>query len=329
MATREAGGPYTSLFDFCARVDRSRLNKRTVEALIKAGAFDSLHLNRAALLASIDLAFDYALAQEANANQGGLFDLMDDGHGSSTQEPELVAVTPWDIRERLQQEKTALGFHLSGHLFDANAQEVRRLVPTALANLRDSRETQWFAGIVSDLRFINGHRGKLALFKLDDGSTTLEASADESVFAGSALLKEDALLIAQGRAQTDRFSNELRLNLHNLIDLPTARCRYGKHLLVQIGPLAANDAGPSFSRLFADYPPQQETTESGDILTRGLPVRIRVSLQGDEPQTVVQGALALGEAQRFYPSDAALASWTALLPQGQAHVVYAVPESHG
>ena len=327
VAEREANGPYSSLFDFCARVDRGRLNKRTVEALIKAGAFDSLHLDRATLLASIDLAFDYALVQEAHANQGGLFDMMDDGHGSSTQEPELVAVTPWDIRERLQQEKTALGFHLSGHLFDANAQEVRRFVPTPLGNLHDSREIQWLAGIVSDLRFINGNRGKLALFKLDDGSATLEASADESVFAdANGILQEDALLIAQGRAQLDRFSGNLRLNVHTLIDLPTARCRYGKHLLVHVGPLAAQDAGPTFDRLFADHPPQEEITDSGDALTRGLPVRMRISLLHEDGQTV-QGTVALGETRRFYPSDAALASWTALLPAGNAQIVYGVVDN--
>ncbi|MBP7966308.1 MAG: DNA polymerase III subunit alpha, partial [Burkholderiaceae bacterium] len=85
---RDEGGPFRSLFDFCVRVDRTRLNKRTVEALIKAGAFDSLQLNRAALAASIDRAFDFANAAAANVHQGGLFDLGgDDDHGSSTQEP--------------------------------------------------------------------------------------------------------------------------------------------------------------------------------------------------------------------------------------------------
>jgi DNA polymerase-3 subunit alpha len=92
---RDEGGPFRSLFDFCVRVDRTRLNKRTVEALIKAGAFDSLQLNRAALVASIDRAFDFANAAAANVHQGGLFDMGgDDDHGSSTQEPELVEATP-------------------------------------------------------------------------------------------------------------------------------------------------------------------------------------------------------------------------------------------
>ncbi|MEQ1805800.1 MAG: DNA polymerase III subunit alpha, partial [Burkholderiaceae bacterium] len=71
---REQGGTFKSLFDFCTRVDRTRVNKRSVESLIKAGAFDSLCRDRASLLASVGLAFDFAETQAANANQGGLFD---------------------------------------------------------------------------------------------------------------------------------------------------------------------------------------------------------------------------------------------------------------
>jgi DNA polymerase-3 subunit alpha len=120
VAARNEGGPFTSLFDFCVRVDKGRVNKRTVEALIRAGAFDSLNLHRASLLASVERAFDFAAATAANANQGGLFDMFDDGdsHGSSTQEPDLVDCAPWGVKERLVQEKPAIGFYLSGHLFD-------------------------------------------------------------------------------------------------------------------------------------------------------------------------------------------------------------------
>src|SRR5690606_14730351 len=136
---REEGGPFTSLFDFCCRVDRTRINKRTVEALIKAGAFDNLQRNRASLVATIDLAFEFANAAAANANQGGLFD-MGDTHGASTQEPDLVEATPWGVKERLTQEKTAIGFYLSGHLFDEVEREVRRFAKRPIDELADTRE---------------------------------------------------------------------------------------------------------------------------------------------------------------------------------------------
>src|SRR5690606_8285530 len=158
-------GPFKSLFDFCLRVDRTRINKRTVEALIKAGAFDALHLNRAELLATLDLAFEYAATTQANAHQGGLFDMLGgDVHGSSTQEPGLVSTRPWGIKEQLTHEKTAMGYYFSGHLFDEVEREVRRFARTRLVDVVDSRDPVILAGIVTDFRVINGNRGKLALF---------------------------------------------------------------------------------------------------------------------------------------------------------------------
>ncbi|RYF75480.1 MAG: DNA polymerase III subunit alpha, partial [Comamonadaceae bacterium] len=192
----QQSGPFSSLFDFCVRVDRTRINKRTVEALIKAGAFDSLQQNRASLCASLDMAFEFGNTVAANANQGGLFDLGDsDGHGSSTQEPELTPATPWGVKEKLTLEKTAIGFYLSGHLFDEVEHEVRRFCKRQIEDLMDSREPQLIAGIVSGMRVINGQRGRLALFVLDDKSGSIEATADEAVMnANRHTLKDDELV---------------------------------------------------------------------------------------------------------------------------------------
>ena len=122
----------------------------------------------------MERAFDFAAASVANANQGGLFDLMDrDEHGSSTQEPELVATTPWGVKERLTLEKTAIGFYFSGHLFDEVERELRRLARTPLADGKESRDPVILAGIVTDFRIINGQPGKLALFQLDNRTGVL------------------------------------------------------------------------------------------------------------------------------------------------------------
>ena len=218
VAAREEGGPFKSLYDFCCRVDRGRINKRTVEALIKAGAFDALQMNRAALVASIDRAFDFANAAEANANQGGLFD-MGDTHGASHQEPELVEATPWGVKERLSQEKTAIGFYLSGHLFDEVEREVRRFCKRRIDELVDTREPLVLAGIVTDMRIINGQRGKLALFKLDDKTDAIDAAADESVFnPHRAWFKDDELVVVTAKLQPDRFSGGFRLNVQQIWD---------------------------------------------------------------------------------------------------------------
>jgi len=318
VKAREEGGPFTSLFDFCVRVDRSRLNKRSVEALVKAGAFDSLQRNRASLAASVDRAFDFSTATAANANQGGLFDMMgDDAHGSSTQEPELVDMLPWGVKEQLTNEKTAVGFYLSGHLFDAVEREVRLFAKRKIDDLIDSREPQLLAGIVSDLRIINGQRGKLAIFKLDDKSAVMEATADEAMInANRHLLKDDELVIVMAKMQADRFSGGYRLSIQQVWDLPSARCRFGKFLRVSV-----NGRAPEVARMVKDFPPQREMTEQGELL-RGLPVRLKLERRGDKVAAAAE--LLLGEQAKFFPSDAALSSWIAQADQGKAEIVYEV-----
>ncbi len=310
-------GPFTSLFDFCVRVDRSRLNKRTVEALIKAGAFDSIETNRAALVASIDRAFDFAAAQIANRHQGGLFDLMgDDAQGSSTQEPELVNLAPWGIKERLTNEKTAIGFYLSGHLFDEVAQEVRRFVRTQIDELLDSREPQILAGIVSDFRVINGQRGKLALFRLDDKSGVIEASADEALLNKHRdVLKDDEFVVLSGRLQLDHFSGGLRVKVQQVWDLAAARCRFGKYLSVNTGERLLD-----LGRILQDFPPKVEALEEGEV-TQGLRVRMSMHCRSSDGQ-VATAEVQLGDNCLFYPSDAALLAWEAGAGVGNASVVY-------
>ena len=318
VKAREEGGPFTSLFDFCVRVDRSRLNKRTVEALVKAGAFDSLQRNRASLAASIDRAFDFSTATSANANQGGLFDMMgDDAHGSSTQEPDLVDMLPWGVKEQLTHEKTAVGFYLSGHLFDAVEREVRLFAKRKIDDLIDSREPQLLAGIVSDLRVINGQRGKLAIFKLDDKSAVMEATADEAMInANRHLLKDDELVIVMAKMQADRFSGGYRLSIQQVWDLPSARCRFGKFLRVSV-----NGRAPEVEKLVKAFPPQREMTEQGELL-RGLPVRLKLERKSDS--FAASAELLLGEQAKFFPSDAALSSWVAQADQGKAEIIYEI-----
>ena len=310
VAAREEGGPFTSLYDFCCRVDRTRINKRTVEALVKAGAFDNLQRNRASLVASIDRAFDFAATVEANANQGGLFD-MGDSHAASTQEPELVEATPWGVKERLTHEKAAIGFYLSGHLFDEVEREVRRFAKRRVEELVDTREPLLLAGIVNDFRVINGQRGKLALFKLDDKSGVIDAAADESVFSAHRhWFKDDELVVVMAKLQPDRFSGGFRLNVNQIWDLATARCRFGKYLKV-----AVNGAAPDIQRIVRDFPPKREVSDAGELL-RGLNVRLVLEREAATAE------LQLGEQAKFYPSDAALASWTAQAYKGLAQVVY-------
>lgn len=299
-------GPFKSLWDFCTRVDRSKLNKRTLEALIKAGAFDGIERNRAALMAAVDGAFEFANAQWSNANQGGLFDMMgDDAQGASSQAPDLPNTVPWGVKERLLQEKTAVGFYLSGHLFDEVEGEVRRFIRTPLDALADSREPQLLAGIVSDLRVINGQRGKLCLFRLDDKSATLEASVDEATWTGARdLLKDDEFVILQGRVQHDHFSGGLRIKATQVWSLADARCRFARYLQVQAGTTL-----PDLARLLRTYPAQAVPGDDGMETAHGLRLRLTLCCRAEDEAAEVE--LDLGARHMFYPSDAALADWRA------------------
>ncbi|GAA0748836.1 DNA polymerase III subunit alpha [Ideonella azotifigens] len=312
VAAREADGPFTSLFNFCSRVDKSRCNKRVVEALIKAGAFDELHPDRACSLASIGLAFDWAETQAANANQGGLFD-FDDGssHGSHTQEPPLVAAEPWSVREKLTLEKAAIGFYLSGHLFDEDETEVRQFCRRRIADLIDAKEPQLLAGIVSDLRVINGARGRVGIFKLDDNSEPIEAVANEEMLDRYRdQLRDDELIVVQGKVQNDRFSGGLRLNVAQVWGLAGARARFGRHLSVALG----EGKSPAMAEVVRSHPAKREQSEEGDLV-HGLPVRVKLTLPGADAE------LELGEQGRFWPTNEALAQWR-VVTGGQARIVY-------
>ena len=306
----EGGGPFRSLFDFCARVDRQRINKRVVEALIKAGAFDKLHADRAAMMASVSLALDWADTQAAHADQGGLFD-FGDSHAASTHEPSLVAAATWDVKERLTHEKTAIGFFLSGHLFEQNEAEVRQFCRTCIADLVDSREPQLLAGIASELRVINGQRGRVMIFKIDDRSEVIEAVASEELIeTHRELLREDELLIVQGRVKLDRFSGGLRLDVAQVWDLAGARARFGRYLAVAINgvPLPLNE-------LLRQWPARRVHTEQGD-LAQGLGIRLQLR------RADATADMDLGDEARFWPCDEALARWRSVAHEGQARIVY-------
>ena len=222
--------PFTDLFDFCMRVDRRMVNRRTVEALIRAGAFDSLHDNRAQLIASVPLAMEAADQAAANAMQSGLFDMGDEpqqGH-------DLVDEPMWSDKKRLQEEKSALGFYLSGHLFDAYKTEVRRFVRQKIGELKEGRE-KLVAGVITTMRTQMTQRGKMLIVNLDDGTGQCEVTVfNEQFEANKALYKEDELLVVQGQARNDAFTGGIRFTVEAAMDLERARSRYAQAVKVEM-----------------------------------------------------------------------------------------------
>jgi DNA polymerase-3 subunit alpha len=239
-------------------------------------------------------------------------------HAASTTEPDFVAAEPWTLKERLSLEKTAIGFYLSGHLFDEAESEVRRFAKQRIGDLKDSRDPQVVAGIISELRIINGSRGRVAIFKLDDKSEAIEAVANQDTLdANKDLLKDDELVVITGKVQTDRFSGGLRLNVQQVMSLASARCRYARFVRV-----LAKDQKLPVADLLREFPARRVPAPQPDLpdSVQGLNVRVVVERQAGD--LAARGELDLGDAARVYPSEQALLRMKELMPGGQAMVVY-------
>jgi DNA polymerase-3 subunit alpha len=232
VAEREARGPFRDLFDFCRRVDKRIVNRRVIEALIRAGAFDSLTGHRAALLATVGRAMESAEQHSRAAHQNSLFEMMEERTGDAET---LVEVPRWSEGERLLNEKKALGFYYSGHPYDAYRGEVEGFVKTRLADLSPQPQPVWLAGIIYAVRTQMTRRGKMAFVALDDGSARTEVSVFSDLFdARRDLLKEDQLLIVEGKVSRDDYSGGMRVVADRLFDLAEARSQCAKLLRVHI-----------------------------------------------------------------------------------------------
>ncbi|GGC14653.1 DNA-directed DNA polymerase [Oxalicibacterium flavum] len=241
------GQPFTDLFDFCKRVDKKQINRRTIESLIRAGAFDCFSVDRGILLASVGFAIECAEQAEASANQVSLF-----GGDDSDLEcpPEYVKAQPWSEKQKLTEEKAALGFYLSGHLFNAYAPEVRRFARAKLSSLEPSREPRLIAGVISGLRTQMTQRGRMVIVTLDDGSATVDVTVYNEVFdANRGMFKEDEFLAVVGKVSEDRFSGGLRVTAEKVMDIAAARIQYAR--CVRVSLQASADVGVLMATLQA------------------------------------------------------------------------------
>ncbi len=219
LQARQQKGPFSSLFDFCSRLNLRKVNRRVIESLIRAGAFDQLEPNRNALLAGVALAISAAEQTNANSNQNSLF-----GEVSDSVAHVLPKVSAWTEQQRLQEEKAALGFYFSGHPYWSYQKDLSNFISTTLAKLSPKEQPQLLAGIVSGIRIRMTARGKMAIIGLDDGTTRIEVVVgNELLNQYQSLLKDDQLVIVEGRVSNDEFSGGVRVNARKLHDLSSLR----------------------------------------------------------------------------------------------------------
>ena len=293
-----AAGPFLDLYDFCRRVDKRTVNRRVIESLIRAGAFDAIDDHRGRLLASVGVMLSAAEQADRHALQGGLFD------GGGAHAPACVETRRWSEREQLLNEKQALGFFFSGHPFSAYKQELAPFVKRSLAQLEPAREATLLAGIVVSARTQMTRRGKMAIVALDDGAAQVEVAVYNELFeAERAKIKEDELLLIEGKVQRDDFSGSLRVVAEKLITLGEARGRFAKGLFIAMNGMSNAE---KLRALLAPY--------RGD--SAACPVRL--TYRNGEAEV----ELGLPDAWRVRLDDALLVALREWLSPANVNVVY-------
>ncbi|MCA1656260.1 MAG: hypothetical protein LC713_00825, partial [Actinobacteria bacterium] len=205
VAERERGGPFADFYDFCQRVDPMVLNKRTVESLIKGGAFDSLGHPRQGLLMVFERVIDRTLAGRREREMGimSLFGDMADGPGSALDERVPIPDEEFDPVQRLAHEKEMLGLYVSSHPLFGVESALRRHADCTIAELREARdgETRWVGGVVTALGRKYTKRGDLmATFCLEDLQSSIEVMVfPRTMLEFGPLLADDAVVCVKGR----------------------------------------------------------------------------------------------------------------------------------
>jgi DNA polymerase-3 subunit alpha len=234
IAARTEGGAFKDLFDFCARVDGRKVNKRGLEAMVRAGAFDEIGpegeigYRRAVMLACMDEAVKLA-EQHARNKVSGMGDLFGESIVDSASEINYnaySAVRTLSVRERLNGEKETLGLYLTGHPIDEYEDELKVMVPNRIVNLRPGKDAETVSGMVVGMRIMKNKRGdSFAFLTLDDKSGRIELSVwADKYTAYRDIISKDALLVVKGAVSEDSFTGGLKMVAESIQSIYEARC---------------------------------------------------------------------------------------------------------
>ncbi|MDB9862802.1 DNA polymerase III subunit alpha [Litorivicinus sp.] len=292
VETRQTGGNFIDLFDFCSRVGTGRVNKRAIEALVRAGAFDSLGVPRWILIPSIEDAVGQA-DQKARNQAAGIGDLFGLGEvkivEKSSPYERYLNVSRWSDYTLLKGEKETLGLYLTGHPIDWYADDLKGLGATSINDLVRTKDVVRVAGLVVDLRRIRTKRGDtLTIATLDDRTGRIDVTVFSDLYAESGKhLAGDTLVVIEGEVSFDEFTKGLKMRASWIDGLENARkqAASGIKLLLDV-------ADGSFVEI--------------------LKTCIKPYLGGECPIVIAYtswcatGDVVLGEAYHVYPNDALL-----------------------
>jgi DNA polymerase III subunit alpha len=247
LEERAQSGPFRDLENLCRRVDLQKVNRRVLEALIRAGALDSLGPNRASLMAALPECLQRAdQARKAKeAGQNDLFGLAAPAETEASDESGQIAELPeWEEGDLLAAEKETLGLYLTGHPIRRFQDELRQIITAPIGTLiaaepesdgnqsygRRKQRPVTVAGLAVEVK----KRGGRVSLTLDDSTGRIEATLFEDAFNRFRhLLSKDALLVVQGRLGFDEFINGWRINVREITDMDEAREAAVKGLLLR------------------------------------------------------------------------------------------------
>lgn len=222
-------GPYTDLFDFCHRIDLKKINKRTLEALIRAGALDCLQIERSTLMAQLPEAVQ--AAEQARQNrETGIMDLF--GEVEEVQRKPAKPVKPWSDEVRLKGEKDTLGLYLTGHPIDVYRTELKSFIPAKLNELTPTRRgvTTVFAGLVLDVANFPNR----IVVTLDDGTARVEVSCNHERFQRfKEIVAIEQVVVIEGEIYEREGFDRPMARLTKAFSLNEIRQKRANHIRIQ------------------------------------------------------------------------------------------------
>ena len=308
MVTGRQQRPYEDLFDFCQRIDLKKVNRRSLEALIRCGALDGLGPHRAAMLASLDDALKYADQLHCN-DQSGQDDLFAAGAGD-TRDPNhtFADIAKWTSQQRLEGEKITLGLYLTGHPIDAYQSELRAIGAKPIAALQaESNKQQTIAGYVLSVRKLLTKSGKrMAVLTLDDNSGKMDVALFSEKFEiYQDILHKDAMLLLQGEVSNDDFSGGLRMTVERLWTITQARTQFAKSIQLSCAQTQID---------------AQSMAQLAQTLQAHSPGQCRLTLRYQSPHA--KALLHLGQQWQVEPSDGLLDQLKLIIGEQAVELIY-------
>ena len=270
---RKMNGLYLDIFDLAARVPT--VNRKILEQLVRAGAFDSISTDRGLYFENVSQALQAAQTVAASVGQGSLFA---DENGEAERIVSWKKAIPWGERKKLLQEIEAFGFCLTGDLFAQYKKETEHFA-TPYKKLADSRQNFTIAGLVTDMRVLMGQRGKIGILTISNG----KESQDVFIYAEALdrykkLLKTDEVLVFTGRCRARRDENgvtgKLSFTASEVQTMEEMRARKGAVLNITLS--ATKDLKDVAKVLSTDKTGSEEGGACRiDVLTQGYSGEIR------------------------------------------------------